>query len=757
MGPAGNYGPDRITETIWDAAGEARQEIRAFGTSVQQVYETYKYEPDGKAITIADADAGIQIGAQYADALNATAAAAHQTNYAYDGFDRLITSTFADNTTDKITSYDNDGNVLTHQNRAGQVLTFTFDKIDRRATKAVPAAGSIPANTATWTYDLMNEVIGLTDTNGNVLANTFDLGGKQLTASQTLPGMSAAGAQTVTYTYDNGTGDKVDRSKIAWPDGYFVSYGYDAAGHMTSATDSDGTALATRTYDNLGRAATIQYPFANDNISYSWSAEDDMLTLANNLAGGATNDVTYTHTFTPAHQINSAAISNTAYKYTVSNTGTDSYASPNGLNQYTSVTPAGGSTPPANGADCSGHAEAMSYDCNGNLTGDGVLTLAYDPENHLMKASKTGMSASYLYDPLGRRTAKTVSGTITNFMHDGDIEIGEYDASGNIQLRFVPGSEIDEPIAMLTCAGSGCAGATATKTMFHYDKLGSVAAMSNAGNGQLTTNGGPFLYDAYGNCTSGGVPCSTAGTPYLFTGQRFDPETGLYYYRARCYSPSLGRFCQTDPVGYSDDLNWYAYVGNDPTDQTDPTGETAITCSLSQATGVGTCTSSDDHSDKLTLTTSVTDKNGHTTSVTKTYNAGTRDKVGSDNAFIKAQYKFSLGVNASFEDTSDKPDLGAELNQSLIRLASILGIGSSLGSGPVYRTEPEARKAAQENGWQEENRMSPGGKGKFYRDKDGFLWTRDRDGHNGGAWKKYDRTGKQRLGTFDDKLNRIGK
>ena len=248
------------------------------------------------------------------------------------------------------------------------------------------------------------------------------MGGRQLTAAQTLPGMTG-GARTVTTTYDNGSGDKVDRSKITWPDGYFVSYGYDGAGHMSSATDSDGTALATRTYDNLGRPATQQYPFANDNIAWSWTAEDDMLTLVNNLAGGATNDVTYTNTFTPAHQINSATISNAAFKYTVSNTGSDSYVAPNGLNQYTSVTPAGGSAPPANGTDCTGHAEAISYDCAGNLTGDGTLTLTYDPENRLMKVSKTGMTASYLYDPLGRRTTKTVSGTVTNFLHDGDTEI----------------------------------------------------------------------------------------------------------------------------------------------------------------------------------------------------------------------------------------------------------------------------------------------------------------------------------------------
>jgi len=517
LGPAGNYGPDRITETIYDAAGEVRQEVQAFGTSIQQVYATHKFELDGKEIVTADSDAGIPIGVSYADALNATSSAAHQTNYAHDGFDRLIATTYADDTTDRITSYDNDGNILTKANRSSQSITYTYDKSDRMTTKAIPAASSIPANTVTWTYNLVNEVTNLSDTNGNVLANTYDLSGRQLTTSQTLPGMASAGAQTITYAYDNGSGDKADRSKVAWPDGYFVSYGYDAASHMTSATDSDGTVLATRTYDNLGRPATTQYPFANDNTGYTWSAEDDMLTLANNLAGGATNDVTYTNTFTPAHQINSATISNAAFKYTVSKNGTDSYAAPNGLNQYTSVTPAGGSAPPANGQDCLGHAQAISYDCSGNLTSDGTLTLAYDPENRLMTVSKTGMSAAYLYDPLGRLTTKTVSGTVTNFLHNGETEIAEFDASGNVQRRFVPGPVINQPIAMLTCTGSGCAGTAATKTMFHYDKLGSVVSMSNASNGQLASNGGPFLYDAYGNCTLGGITvlrCGNAVPPH---------------------------------------------------------------------------------------------------------------------------------------------------------------------------------------------------------------------------------------------------
>ena len=139
-------------------------------------------------------------------------------------------------------------------------------------------------------------------------------------------------------------------------------------------------------------------------------------------------------------------------------------------------------------------------------------------------------------------------------------------------LRYIPGRGVDQPIAVVTAAG--------VKTYVHQDKSGSVVAMSNA-SGAIAE--GPYTYDPYGNCIVGGVAFS-GGVAYKYTGRRYDPETGLYYYRARYYDPVHGRFMQTDPVGYAPDMNWYAYVGDDPTDKTDPTG---LSRNCSQCNGFG--------------------------------------------------------------------------------------------------------------------------------------------------------------------------
>ncbi|MDI6451757.1 RHS repeat-associated core domain-containing protein [Anaerobaca lacustris] len=170
---------------------------------------------------------------------------------------------------------------------------------------------------------------------------------------------------------------------------------------------------------------------------------------------------------------------------------------------------------------------------------------------------------TYTYDPLGRRIRKDVDGVVTKYLYDGDHCIAEYDGDDTLLRKFVHGPSIDEPICMIEAAGS-----YAGTYYYHYDTLGSVVALSDADGETVQV----YEYDVYGQpgAADPGHP-----NPFAFTGRRFDPETGLYYYRARYYNPTIGRFLQTDPIGYADGMNWYAYCHNNSVNHTDPYGREA--------------------------------------------------------------------------------------------------------------------------------------------------------------------------------------
>lgn len=230
----------------------------------------------------------------------------------------------------------------------------------------------------------------------------------------------------------------------------------------------------------------------------------------------------------------------------------------NSLHQYASV-----------------NAVAYTYDDNGNLTYDGNQRYVYDAENRLaeVRTPTDVLVASYAYDSFGRRLSKTVAatGVTTTYVYDGPHVVAEYEDSGSgaiLARTYLYGPGIDEPICMMDLTGQSPA------IYFYFvDGLGSVTALLNM-NGQIIER---YVYDVFGktqilDAGLSVLSASAVGNPILFTGRRWDDESGLYDYRARMYSPELGRFLQPDPIGYADGMNLYAYCGNNPINFVDSLG-----------------------------------------------------------------------------------------------------------------------------------------------------------------------------------------
>jgi RHS repeat-associated protein len=219
----------------------------------------------------------------------------------------------------------------------------------------------------------------------------------------------------------------------------------------------------------------------------------------------------------------------------------------------------------------SGSGKTYSYDTAGNLTQkvDGADTWTYEwnAENQLKKVLKNSATiATFAYDPLGRRVEKVAGGTTTTFTYDVEDILREI--AGGTTTYYVHGPGVDEPLAKEV---------SGTTTYYHADGSRSILKVTNAAGGVTHE----YRYDAYGRIEAG----STQGG-YSFTSREWDPESGLYYFRARYYDPGFGRFLSEDPV-WPLDSNLFRYVNNNPVNLIDPTGKSWARAALGAAAAIG--------------------------------------------------------------------------------------------------------------------------------------------------------------------------
>jgi len=578
--------PPSVTKMIFDAHNNVtvltdsmnKTAVCAFDARDRKISYTdrisgltaFAYDKNNNLTRITDAEGGV-------------------TDYTYDQRNLLSAETFpAHNKPDghydiREYAYDAANRLKMRKDQFLVVTTYIYDLANRLLSRVYPDALN-----DTFTYDAASRVLSAANSRyNNLVTRDYTLGGEAAgrlkRETQTIGGTP----YQVSYTYDNAN----RQTSVTYPTGEVATRTFTDRNQL-SAVNFNGNAVASFIYDNGMRRT--QTTFGNGVVEGRTYFSDNLNnTIKANKGVTKVTDFTYSWDTNKRKTAEADGVVPPVNSQTFGYDDEDrlaSFARNNGDTQSWNLSVVGDwNTFTKNGsAETRQHNDAheikqigatsVLHDLKGNLTAhSNGQTYIWDIENRLNQAvvpagSTMGVvgTHAYAYDALGRRVSKTVGATTTVFVNDGLQEICEYE-NGTFTRSYVFGSYIDEPLRMTVASGSNV-------YYYHTNQIYSIAALTDS-TGTCVER---YTYDPYGKVVvldgSGSVVgnVSAKGNPWTFTGRRLDSESGLMYYRARMYSPELGRFAGRDPLLYEDGLNLFSYVGSQPTLWTDPKGKARI-------------------------------------------------------------------------------------------------------------------------------------------------------------------------------------